>query len=259
MTRTVSRALLALTLLGSFGRAAPAQDTITAAPSPHRFALDTARTRPFHRVYDMLVRRGESTSVIGRREVDLVSTIHAGLPAWLLTETRDGVVPAADSLYISTSLRPLHWASSLGPARLGAEFVGDSIYGAVTTPLARQNLVLRGRDDLVATAAMADLLMTLFPLGAGWADSASVLQVDAIGERIIPAQFAVLGEEALVIDSEPPRPVWIVTLRSDSSRALYWVTKSDGSLVKALIPLPSHVGTELEYRLHARPEQLSPP
>lgn len=257
MRRAGSRAVVALMLLGSVGRLAPAQDT-AAVPAPRRFTLDTARMHPFHRVYEMLVRRGDSTIVIGRREVDVVSTIHAGLPGWLLTETRSGTVPATDSLYLSKALRPLHWGSSVGLARLGAEFVGDSIYGAVTTPMAKQNLVLLGGDDVIVTGAMADVLLQLFQLAAGWTDSARVLEVDAVGERMVPAQFAVLGDEKLAVDSQPPRPVWLVTLRSDSAYALYWVAKSDGSLVKAILPLPPHVGTDLEYRLRASPPVIVP-
>ena len=81
--------MFALLLLAHVARSANGQDT-TRAPTPppppgaHQLPLDTARVRPFRRTYDMLVRRGDTSEVIGTRDVELQAGLYAGSAAWLL-------------------------------------------------------------------------------------------------------------------------------------------------------------------------------
>jgi hypothetical protein len=104
---------------------------------------------------------------------------------------------------------------------------------------------------------MIDVVLALLPLAPGWADSAAALQIDATGVHIVPAEIAVVGEEELASDSVTARPAWVVTLRSESAHVLYWVDKTDGSIMRVLEPLPSHAGTDLELRL--RPPIVAAP
>jgi hypothetical protein len=249
------RALLALASLTIGHRAAAAQDSSVA---PHQFAIDTARLRAFQRSYDMIVHVADSSVLIGARDVALATSIYAGNPAWLITETRSGVVPSAESLFVTGDLRPLHWSAAQGPARLAAEFVGDSIYGAVSSPMMRQNLVTGSRRDLVVNSAYADVLLAVLPLSAGWNDSATVMQLDAGTHQLVRADVAVIGEEELSGDSTTARPVWVVALRSDSSHVLYWIDKSDGSIMRVLQQLPAHVGTDVEFRLRPASSAVPP-
>jgi hypothetical protein len=167
------------------------------------------------------------------------------------------MVPAVESLYVAPDLRPLHWSSVLGPARLGAEFVGDSIYGAMTSPTGKQNIVAVGRPDLLVSAAMVEALLPLLPLTSTWTDSVGVLSVDLATTRIIAAELAAVGVEDLLVDSSSTRPTWVVTLRAGQLSVLYWVDRDTGAVLRVQQPLSAHTGTELEYR--ARPEAAGAP
>lgn len=253
MTRVSSRALAALMLLG-LAVAAGAQDSV-AAP-PHRLPLDLSRVRSFHRAYDMIVTGRDSAVAIGIREVDVAPSVYAGTKAWLITETRTGAVASAESLFVTPDLRPLHWSSTQGLARLGAEFVGDSIYGAVTTPAVKQNIVSDSRADVVLSPAMLEIMLSVLPLDSGWSDSLTVLQLDLSTHQLIPADIAVLGDEEVVADSvnlvsgdSASTSAWVVALRTADRHTLYWVDKRDGAILRMLQPLPQHVGTDLQYRL----------
>lgn len=249
-------ALLALTLLTVAARAGAAQDTT--AVVRHVLALDVSKVQPFRRTFDMIVQSRDSTVTIGQREVALGSAAYAGAPAWLLIETRTGLVPAIESLYVAADMRPLHWSSILGAARLGVEFVGDSIYGATSAPGGRRNIVLAGRPDLVASTPMIEALLPLLPLSAQWTDSVGVLAVDVASSVVIPAELAVIGEEELQIDSASVRPNWVVVLRAESRNVLFWVDKETGAVQRVQQTLPAHVGMLMEYRMRRDSAQAPP-
>ena len=252
MSHAGSSALFALSLLAQVARGANGQDT-TSTPAVHQLPLDTARVRPFRRVYDVVVHRADSSIAIGTREVALQSSIYAGTAAWLLTDVRAGSVPVVDSLFVAPDLRPIHYSSELGLSRLALEFVGDSVYGAITTPASKQNVVIAGRRDLIVSSPFVELALSVLPLAAGWSDSASVLTVDAASHAIDSATIAVVGEEELPVDSAATLPVYVVALRSDSAHALFWVSRSDNTVVRELLSLPPHVGTTVEQRLRQLP------
>ncbi len=247
MNAAVALTLAAVALVGSLGSPAAAQDSI--ATARHVLPFDTARLQPFRRFYDMVVHGADSAIVIGSREVTLNPATYAGAPSWLLVETRTGVVPSAESLYVAPDMRPLHWSSSLGAARLGTAFVGDSIYGAVTGPRGKQNIVLAGRPDLLLSTPMISMLLPLLPLSRQWTDSAGVMAVDLASTTILPVELAVVAEEELVVDSTLSRPTWVVALRAGAHSALFWVDKDIPAVLRVQQPLPPHVGRLLEFRL----------
>ena len=253
MTRARGRALVALTLIGVLVNIAAAQDTT--AVIRHLLSLDISRVQPYRRTYDMIVHARDSAIVIGQRDVVLSEASYAGSPAWLLVETRTGLVPASESLFVAPDLRPLHWSSVLGAARLGAEFVGDSIYGASTMASGKQNVVILGRPDLLVSGPMVELLVPLLPLWSSWADSVGVLGVDLVTNQVTPAELAVIGEEDVALDSSSVRHSWVMTLRSGDSHMLFWIDKDSGAALRVQQTLPRHVGGELEYRI--RPELVS--
>jgi hypothetical protein len=247
-----ARALVALTLLLSVSHTALAQDST--ATTRHLLSLDVARVQPFRRAYDIVVRTTDSAVVIGERDLTLTSSEYSGSAGWLLVETRTGSVPATESLYVSSDLRPLHLSASLGLARLGLEFVGDSIYGVATTPAGRQNVIALGRPDLVVTQPMVEALLPLLPLTPAWSDSVAVLGIDAVSHSVWPGELAVVGEEDLV-DTLTARPTWVLTLRAGDRQVLYWMAKDTGEVLRVRQPLPREAGPgrELEYRLRAAP------
>jgi hypothetical protein len=235
---------MALALLVIAAGESRAQDTV----SRHVLPIDTARIQPFRRMYDMVVHTRDSSVVIGQREVSLEATSYANAPAWRIVETRTGVVPAAETLYVSTAMRPLQWYSAQGAARVGATFVGDTVFGAVSAPSGKLQMIIASRPDLVVSQALLEAMMPLFPLSPEWTDSAGVLAVDMAGGSVIPSELTVIGEEEVRLDSISTRPVWVVALRADTRTVLLWVDKENGEPLRVQQPLPTHVGTLLEYR-----------
>jgi hypothetical protein len=250
------RAFVALALLGGVALASAAQDTVVVAP--HVLPTDTARIRPFHRVYDMVVHTRDSGTVIGQREVTLQQGTYAGNPCWRLVEVRTGAIPAAETLYVTPDLRPLLWYAVQREARMGVTFVGDTVLGATSAPAGRQNLRATSRPDLLVSLPMIELVLPLLPLSLEWTDSAAVLAVDLAGGTMIPVEISVIGEELIVVvDSIVQRPAWVVALRAEARTILMWIDKENGDVYKMQQPLPAHVGILLEYR--RRPDAVSPP
>jgi hypothetical protein len=214
----------------------------------HLLPLDIGRVTPFARAYDVVVYRGDTATVIGTRNVTLDTGSYAGSPAWLLTEHRTGRVPAAESLYFAWDMRPLYISSWVGPARMAAAFVGDSILGATTVAGTKQNLLLVGRPDLLVSGAMVEMLLALLPLEDRWRDSAAVMSVGLGSSGVHPAELIMLGWESVILDSATARRAKVVALRTAERSSLYWVDDSDGAVLRAHQVLHGHTGSVLEYR-----------
>lgn len=252
MSNAARGALVAVALLSALSTRSAAQDTIAARP---RWPLDTAKLRPFRHEYDMFVQAGDSMQVIGRRAVSLAPGVYAGSPAWVLVETRTGIVPAIETLYVTSDLKPLLWSSSLGAARLAIGFPGDSVYGASGSPGGRHNVVLAGAPKLIVSTTMVEALLPLLALTPAWSDSVAVLSVDQATSSVLPAILAVIGEEygpGEVVNGG----AWIVVLRAHALSVLFWVDKESGAVIRLQQPLPIHGATLLEYRRRA--EAIAP-
>jgi hypothetical protein len=245
------RSLAALTLLSIADRGVNAQDSVAA--KKHVLPLNIAQTQTFQRSYSIVVKSVDSTFVIGQRDVGLVSTTYAGAPAWLLFEKRTGIIPAVESLFVMPNLRPVHWSAVLGAARLGAQFVGDTIYGATSSPTGKRSIVTASRPDLLVSAAMVEAFLPLLPLAIGWSDSAGILAVDLSTTTIVPAEITVIGEEHLSIDGTARRPTWVVAVKTEPRYVLFWIDKETGATLRVQYALPAQGGALLEYRLHPRP------
>lgn len=249
-------AFVALTLMTA---SAPSHAQDTVARTRHLLALDVARMRPFTRSYDMVVHGGDSVVVIGQRDVVLGQATYAGQPAWLLTESRTGVVAALDSLFLAFDLRPLHWSSALGRSRLGAEFSADSMFGAVATPAARRSMILGIPPDLLVSTAMVEALVAVLPVAADWSDSAAVLAVDAGDLQVLPAELAIVGEEP-PLQGDTTGGSWLLVVRTERAQLQLWIDKTLGEVTRIEQTLPPHVGTRLVFRLRAVPTTTpSPP
>ena len=249
------RASTALALLATVVGNSDAQDTVPR----HVLPIDSARIQPFRRMYDMIVHTRDSAVVIGQREVWLEPATYANAAAWRLVETRTGIVPAAETLYVSVAMKPLQWSAAQGPARIGVTFVGDSIFGALTAPAGKRSMIVTTRPDLVVSQAMLEALMPLLPLSPAWSDSAGVLAVDLATGFVIPSELAVIGEEEVLVDSVAARPVWVVALRAEVRTVLLWIDKENGETLRVQQPVPTHVGTLLEYRRRPASTAAVPP
>ena len=233
-----------------------AQDTT--ASYRHLLSLDISRAKPYQRSYDMVVQSGDSQHTIGQRDVSLVPALYAGNEGWLIVETRTGIVPAVESLFIAPDMRPVHWSSQIGAAQLGAEFAGDSIFGATNTPGGKRSLLLVGRPDLLVSLAMIEALLPMLPLAPSWSDSAAVLAVDAASGTVLPAELSVIAEEETRVDSVTLRPSWVVSVRAEEGSAQFWVDKDSGEILRVQQQVPAHVGTIMEYRRRPPPVIQAP-
>lgn len=251
---SAARAVVLAALLAMLPRDAVAQDPAVR----HLLWLDLSRLQPFTRTYDVLVRVADSTVIVGARRVALQPATYAGTDAWLIVESRSGPVPSLDSLVVARDFRPLHWSSTLGPARLVTEFAGDSLLGAVGAGRWRGDVVLTTRPDAIATSAMLESMLPLLPLSATWNDSASVIAMDAATATLLPAEIGVLTVDQLP-DAGGTVPVWIVALRTSRAAVVYWVEQATGVplLVQQALP-PPHDGM-LEFRLRRQPAPDHPP
>src|SRR5204863_1704539 len=104
---------------------------------------------------------------------------YAGTPALMLArDGMQGVAITSDSLVVRRGdLRPLHWIVTHGAARVAAEFTPDSIFGAMTSPLGKHNVVLPNRGDLLVNTMAVDAILTSLSLAATYRDSASLLVI----------------------------------------------------------------------------------
>src|SRR6185503_220281 len=127
--------------LGRIGDAQPpAGDSLA-----RRVRVNVNGLRPSEFVYQTTLERDAGTTAIGTRTVSVAVTTYAGVPSWLLLETRTfdtGGAPAVDSLFADfAALRPMHWSAIQGTARLGVEFRGDTAFGATSGPPGRRSIV----------------------------------------------------------------------------------------------------------------------
>ena len=253
LPRAAWSAIIGLIMLGAGPAATAAQDTAVVNSSGPMFGADTARVAPFNRQYDMYAWIGDSIVSLGTRTVRLDSAVHAGTRAWVLVETRTGAVPAAESLYLTRSMRPLQLTGAVGQARLTLAFGRDSIFGGTTGPAGRQTVILEGGSDLVVSTAMLEALFPLLHWTPYRVDSVKVLVVDHVSSAVVPAELAVIGE-----DSVDARAAWVVALRAPARSVLFWVDQQTGALLRLQQPLPLNGASMLEYRLRANPGATPP-
>jgi hypothetical protein len=221
----------------------PTPDT---ANAPHRFRIPAAPLGPGQFTYQTTLERGSGTTVIGTRTSTVSLASYAGSPAWLLVETRSGTdVNAVDTLYAGlTDLRPLHWSSTLGSARLGAEFRGDTVFGATSAPSGRRSMVLSIPSGTLVSGSMLEAALRVLPLATGWEDSTSTLSVSLSSSAVIPTRLSVIGEDRVRVPAGT-YDCWVVAVHADAGRGLYWVTKQNPIVVRSAVDIPSMGGAQL--------------
>ena len=229
-----------------------AQTGIAVPPAPrgdtsiHRLNVDAARVQAGRFTYRVQLARDTVTSALGDQEFTIATQDYAGTPAFLLARSgMQGVAAVSDTLFVRRDdLRPLHWLASHGAARAAVEFTGDSVYGAMTSPLGRQNVVLPNRADLLVNAMAVDVVLGALPLGSAWRDSATMIVLDAGGSAITPATLAVEGEERVTVPAGE-FDCWIVTLETERASERVWLTKQGQIVVRSEQILPELDGATL--------------
>jgi len=239
----VGIALLACVTVRGVGAQTPIPDT---AAAPRRFRIPAAPLGPGQFTYQTTLERGSGTSVVGTRTSTVSVSSYAGTPAWLLLETRSGDdVSSTDTLFAGlTDLRPIHWSSSLGGARLVAEFRGDTAFGATSAPSGRRSMVMALPSGTLISGSMLEAALRVLPLQTGWEDSTSTLSVSLSANSVVPTRLSVIGEDRVRVPAGT-YDCWVVAVHADAGRGLYWVTKQNPIVVRSAIDIPSMGGAQL--------------
>jgi hypothetical protein len=233
--------VLALACVGA--RAAPAlaqAPTVVDSAPPRRLRVDGAQLHPTQLVYQTTLERDSGTVLLGYRSVSVSSATYAGIPAWLLVESRFGDgIPATDSLYTTfVGLTPMHWSASQGSARLVTEFRGDTTFGGTSAPPGRRSIMSASPPGTIVNGAMLETILRLLPLSIAWEDSASIMSVSVSSNTTLPARLAVIGEDRVRVPAGT-FDCWVVSVRADPARGMYWVTKTDPIVVRSAIDVPA--------------------
>lgn len=239
------RSALVLLLAPALLCAGPAALRAQTDSTSHGLAVDVAALRPGTFVYETSLERDASTTPLGTRTVSVSQSSIAGAPAWLLLETRTGdAVPAADSLYVDlATLRPMHWSSTIGQSKLAAEFQGDTLYAGESAPPGRRSVIAAVPPGTIASSAMLETVLRLLPLQTAWEDSTNTLSLSLSGLVVYPTRLAVIGEDRVHVGAGD-FDCWVVSVHTDVSRGLFWVTKHDPIVVRSTLDVPTLGGAQ---------------
>lgn len=212
--------------------------------------FEPAALRPGQFVYQTTLERDAGTTILGTRTVSTSIASYAGTPAWLLLETRFGDgTPYTDSLFADLSgLRPMHWSAMLGASRLAAEFRGDTVFGMTSAPAGRRSMIGAIPNGAIVSTAMLETVLRLLPLQIAYEDSATIVSVTLGSNASLPTRFAVIGEDRVRVPAGT-FDCWVVSVRAEAGRSLYWVTKRDPIVVRAALDVPTMGGAQLIYAL----------
>ena len=246
------RAVVAAVMCVAGAREVTAQ--FAPAPSARTLRVDGTRLPRGQFVYETVLEHDLTGTSLGTRTVTMAPAPYKGIGAWLFVESKAGArIAGTDSLYVeSSTLRPLHWSSTIGRARLGLEFRDDSAFGGTSAPAGQRSIVSAVPPGALVNAAMLDAVLRLLPIHAAWEDSANTLSVSLGGLTTLPTRISVIGEDNVRVPAGQ-FDCWVVSVRAaDVTRGLYWVTKTDPIVVRSALDVPGMNGAQYVSSLVAR-------
>ncbi|MEP7001271.1 MAG: hypothetical protein ABI969_12380 [bacterium] len=202
-----------------------------------------ALLRPGTLVYTLaLTKPNGETAPLGTRTVVVSESNLGGNPGWLIAEERTGtVVRSMDSVYVTRSdLRPARWNGAIGRAQIGASFTTDSVFGAAQSYQGRASFSAAVPANVLLSAGMTERVLELLPIRDGYRAAASLLLIDGAAPRIIPAEIAVNGSEAVSIGGRSV-DAWRVTLRWGVKEERLWISRDEMRVVKTEQVVPEGV------------------
>ena len=256
---TLSINLAALFVLGAAAtvpRSAPAQLPVPAqTPAAVQIALPpvVADSLPaFERPNGTLMRPGALTYQLtlsttqgelvnlGARTVVVSDAILGGTPGWLIADERTGTaVPTSDSVFLTRAdLTPERWSATIGRSQLGASFTRDSVFGAVQTYQGRASFALAIPANVLLSAGMLERVLELLPLREGYRAGASLLVIDGLEPRVVPAEIAVERSEEVTVGNRAI-DAWRVAVRWGAMEQRLWVARDGTRVVRTERALPA--------------------
>lgn len=222
-----------------------------------RVRPDGGALSPVVLTYVATLQQGADIRPLGERSIQLTRTTYAGLSAWQMVETRGaGVSASTDTLIVDfVSLSPFHWGvmqpmpgfGSAPAARASAEFRADTMFGVMSSPVGRRNVVAALLPGAYVTAAHFEVALRGLPLAAGWKDSTGVVITSFGKTASLPASIMVEGE-ARLLTSAGTFDCWVVALSTDLGQTRYWVSKQERLVVQSSQVVPES-GATLVYQL----------
>lgn len=189
--------------------------------------------RPGRFVYQLSLRRDTIVTPLGQRTVVVSEANFAGVPAWLIAESRTGTpVSTSDSLYLARpDLSPGRWIASSGNAQLASSFSRDSMFVAMQSYQGRASFVTPLPAGALLTPGMVERVVELLPLEVGFRTGATIVLFEMGTPRAIPAELRVDREERVEL---PDRAVdcWVVVLRAGLLEERLWVSRESPRVVK---------------------------
>jgi len=190
--------------------------------------------RPGSFVYHLSTRRDTLVTALGQRAVTVAEANVAGVPYWLIVETRTGTpVVTSDSLFLARSdLSPARWTATNGKSQLAASFSRDSMFVALQSYQGRASFVSPLPTGALLTPGMVERIVELLPLATGFRTGATIVLFEMGTPRVIPAELVVDREERCELPDKTTVDCWVVLLRGGSLEERLWVTKENPRVVK---------------------------
>jgi hypothetical protein len=180
-----------------------------------------------------LTRPGSAPTPLGVRTVQVTDAPMAGVPSWLIAESRTGsAVTTTDSLWVTrTDLSPERWMATIDRTQLAASFTPDSVYAAMQSYRGRSSFSAALPPGALLTPGMVDRVVELLPLRSGYRASAWLLLMEQGAARALPAELAVEREDRTRIGASDVN-CWVVVLRAGVMEERLWVSKDAPRVVR---------------------------
>jgi hypothetical protein len=180
-----------------------------------------------------LTRSGAAPMPLGVRTVQVSDAAMAGVPGWLIAESRTGsAVSTTDSLWVTRAdLSPERWMATIDRTQLAASFTPDSVYAAVQSYRGRSSFSAGLPPGALLTPGMVDRVVELLPLRPGYRASAWLLLMEQGAARALPAELVVEREERTRIGANEVN-CWVVRLHAGVMEERLWVSKDVPRVVR---------------------------
>ena len=181
---------------------------------------------------------------LGTRTVVVSEATLGGNRGWLIVDERTGTaVPTSDSVVVTRAdLMPERWSATIARSQLGASFTRDSVFGAVQTYQGRASFSLAIPANVLLSAGMLERVLELLPLRDGYRAGASLLVVDGLEPRVVPAEIVVERAEPVTVGNREV-DAWRVALRWGAREQRLWISRDGTRVVRTEQALPGGVLT----------------
>lgn len=232
--------------------ASSASDSSGASAPPLVSVESAGRVHAMKWVYvaSLVDGNGGTPQRLGFRTLELSPTSFQGAPAWLLVDSRQmHAATLAESLYVAKGdLAPLQRIQQTAEMRVVSDYGADSIRTSFDGDTTHLKVAMANQKGLVANVYLLEAMLGSTPLHKGWTGSARLVAIGENGSGVLPITERIAGQDTVRVP-DGAFDCWLVELRAGSSVERFWVRKSDGVVIRELIPVIGMDGANLELIL----------